>query len=226
MTSSSIGEIPTAQPAPPVEPANVIRLRMRKASPASIFYPPGMLSSPLQDPGREQRDILEDLVDRERMTSPAQIVRETFSNMDKAREKVRDKWNRRWAKFFLESCLFPAIDGLAMGNGRKPAEEVRSLIKEGKSLKVLFEGGKQYIEAFVNDARMRILANFVNRFADIEDVEIRKNPVIAAWWLSVIKTTRPEFYNVIDEAGEQGTWWLRESLVDALGLIKGKREGL
>lgn len=209
-------EIPTRS-LPPEVPASVPTLKFRKVTRPSI--PPFMVAKPVFNLDRDDDEVVEELHDRLRPYDVSQRLKNTLDELRRNREDASYKMRSYQANFFMNSILYPYIDGLAEQSQISPLEQLVLLIRQGRTLGSIFEENREQVQTFLTKTEIRMWTTIVRPFlsASEEDIHSRES---MTFWLERIKETRSEFYRIIVRE-PNGLWWLENSLIDCFNFLKG-----
>ena len=123
------------------------------------------------------------------------------------------------ARLYLNSVVFPMIEGVAKKENVSLEQQVSNMIKKGDTLGTYAdkpEYRKKIDEVFSHSSVLFLLNRFKGQLNTPES-EIRDS---MPWWMERIKETKPELQGVI--ANEpMGQEWLAQIFIDVIKLCKG-----
>lgn len=126
---------------------------------------------------------------------------------------------RASARFYLQSMIFPIIDGIARGENLTLREEVAKMIEEGVTIGAYArrpEHRRRLDETLGSPAACFIL----DRFRDHIEKPEREIRASVPWWIERIRETRPEICVEIT-ARPGGERWLGDTFVDIARICRG-----
>lgn len=180
--------------------------------------PPWMSPEPLVSPGRKPQDVTNGLRNRSLANSPMELFKQQLAEMDNLYYDQQEEQYRMYAVLYLKTFIFPFIDEIAKVAKITPEEQLRRMIRDRRTLGSLASGGvMEALDSMMRTPQVRFALNLVRPFADMTDDEVRNQGL---WWMDRIKESRIGLYNVLASDGN-GLWWLKESLVDCMSVIRG-----
>lgn len=224
LTPDQLGEITTPETIE-IEsstPAQVgeqpLRLRVRRVQRP---MPQFVISNPVFDPSRKPKDVTDELAERSPLKRWGAMFKRNLSRMDERSERARNIQRQQQASIFLNSVLFPYIEGYAEAYNVKETEILSKWIKEKKTLGSLIVSNKNAVDAFVNNPQVfayRSLA--MEPLKNATEADARK-PETIQWWVERIGQIRPDMAMVI-QSTPGGLWWVEQTLAEIVSYLKAK----
>ena len=123
------------------------------------------------------------------------------------------------ARLYLNSVVFPMIEGVAKKENVSLEQQVSNMIKKGDTLGTYADKPeyRKKIDEVFNHSSVRFLLNRFKGQLNTPESEIRNS---MPWWMERIKETKPELNNVIAKE-PKGQDWLAQIFIDVIKLCKG-----
>ena len=125
---------------------------------------------------------------------------------------------RASARLYLNTIVFPMIEGVAKKENVSLDQQVLNMIKRRDTLGAYADKPeyRERIDGVFSHSSVRFLLNRFKGHLDTPDSDIRGS---MPWWMERIKETKPELNKVI--AGEpEGQDWLAQIFIDVIKLCK------
>jgi hypothetical protein len=122
------------------------------------------------------------------------------------------------AQLYLNTVVFPMIEGVAKKENVSLEQQVSNMIKRGDTLGAYADKPeyKERIDGVFSHSSVRFLLTRFQSQLDTPEGVIRKS---MPWWMDRIKETKPRLHDVI--AGEpNGQEWLAQIFIDVIKLCK------
>ena len=122
------------------------------------------------------------------------------------------------ARLYLNSVVFPMIEGVAKKENVSLEQQVSKMINTGDTLGTYADKPeyRKRIDEVFSHASVRFL---LNRFKDQLNTPESKIRDSMPWWMEQIKDTKPELHDVIFKE-LNGQEWLSQIFIDVIKLCK------
>jgi len=126
---------------------------------------------------------------------------------------------RASARQYLNSVVFPMIEGVAKKENVSLEQQVSNMIQRGDTLGSYADKPeyRKKIDEVFSHSSVRFLLNRFKGQINTPDSEIRNS---MPWWMERIKETKPELNSVIAKESK-GQEWLAQIFIDVIKLCKG-----
>lgn len=132
--------------------------------------------------------------------------------------EVADQGSRASARFYLQSVVFPMIDGIAQREKLTLGEQISNMILRGETLRSYSHRPefKRRVEDTLGSPTASFLLGKVRPHLSKPEHEIRAS---VPWWIERIGETRPEVCRVI-KGHPRGEMWLGDMFVDMIQICR------
>lgn len=197
----------------------VFRFRIKKTTPPP--FPGFMIPPPAQDPKRKPGDVVKESAARDPNSRWGAMFDDSLRKMDERRLQAMDMQRRTQANLFLNSILFPALQGYSEATGYPQVPVLNDWINRNITISTLLMTDRDKVEGFVSNPRVLAFRPLISRaIKDMKEEDVKK-PEVINWWIERINDSRPDLVAVIRQH-PQGKVWVESTLIDLFRFLRGR----